>query len=193
MRKFQITIKARAKHGFIYNYICDHGLTLLEAAKKIGISSATLIKMIHFKWVPTDDKKNQKTAEKLCKFFGRELDELFPPEIIDVARILQNEQILNKDIELLCLDEIPRNLLSYEENFDEFELREVVNKALNTLTERQQKVIRMRFGFDGKKYTLDEVGAELGVQKERARQIEGRALKILQHPTRSKMLREFFD
>ncbi len=73
-------------------------------------------------------------------------------------------------------------------------LREEMAKAMSVLTEREQKVLRMRFGFDdGKPRTLEEVGREFQVTRERIRQIEGKALRKLRHPSRSKKLRDYLD
>jgi RNA polymerase primary sigma factor len=73
-------------------------------------------------------------------------------------------------------------------------LKEEINKVLEGLTEREEKVLRLRFGLeDGKTRTLEEVGKEFNVTRERIRQIEGKALRKLRHPSRSKHLREFVD
>ncbi len=73
-------------------------------------------------------------------------------------------------------------------------LKEEINKVLEGLTEREEKVLRLRFGLhDGRTRTLEEVGKEFNVTRERIRQIEGKALRKLRHPTRSKHLREFID
>ena len=65
---------------------------------------------------------------------------------------------------------------------------------MSVLTEREQKVLRMRFGFDdGNPRTLEEVGREFQVTRERIRQIEGKALRKLRHPSRSKKLRDYLD
>ena len=72
--------------------------------------------------------------------------------------------------------------------------REGVNEVLDTLNEREAKVIRMRFGIvDGRTHTLEEVGKELGVTRERIRQIEAKAIQRLSHPSRANKLRVFLE
>ncbi len=73
-------------------------------------------------------------------------------------------------------------------------LREQLEEVLTTLTPREEQVLRMRFGLvDGKPHTLEEVGKEFDVTRERIRQIESKALRKLRHPSRSKKLRDFLN
>ena len=73
-------------------------------------------------------------------------------------------------------------------------LREQLEEVLSTLTSREEQVLRMRFGLtDGKPHTLEEVGKEFDVTRERIRQIESKALRKLRHPSRSKKLRDFLN
>ncbi len=73
-------------------------------------------------------------------------------------------------------------------------LKEQLLEVLGTLTEREQKVLRLRFGLDdGKARTLEEVGKEFDVTRERIRQIEAKALRKLRHPSRSKKLRDYLE
>ena len=73
-------------------------------------------------------------------------------------------------------------------------LKEQLDEVLNTLTEREGKVLRLRFGLeDGRQRTLEEVGKEFNVTRERIRQIEAKALRKLRHPSRSKKLKDFLD
>jgi len=73
-------------------------------------------------------------------------------------------------------------------------LKEQIGKVLSTLTPREEKVLRLRFGLeDGRPRTLEEVGKEFNVTRERIRQIEAKALRKLRHPGRSKKLRDFLD
>jgi len=73
-------------------------------------------------------------------------------------------------------------------------LKEQLVEVLNTLTEREQKVLKLRFGLeDGRARTLEEVGKEFDVTRERIRQIEAKALRKLRHPTRSKKLKDYLE
>ena len=87
-----------------------------------------------------------------------------------------------------------------EQTADPFEetsaalLHEEIMKVLDTLTPREKSVLEQRFGFvDGRPKTLEEVGAEFHVTRERIRQIEAKALRKLRHPSRAKMIREFLN
>ena len=73
-------------------------------------------------------------------------------------------------------------------------LREQLMEVLDTLTEREQKVLKLRFGLeDGRTRTLEEVGKQFDVTRERIRQIEAKALRKLRHPSRSKKLKDFLE
>ena len=73
-------------------------------------------------------------------------------------------------------------------------LKEQLEEVLGTLTEREQKVLTLRFGLeDGRARTLEEVGKEFNVTRERIRQIEAKALRKLRHPSRSRKLRDYLD
>ena len=73
-------------------------------------------------------------------------------------------------------------------------LREATTKILSSLTAREERVLRMRFGIGmNSDHTLEEVGQQFSVTRERIRQIEAKALRKLKHPSRSKKLRSFLD
>ena len=73
-------------------------------------------------------------------------------------------------------------------------LRDQLNEVLDTLTEREQKVLRLRFGMDdGRARTLEEVGKEFNVTRERIRQIGAKALRKLRHPSRSRKLKDYLE
>ena len=73
-------------------------------------------------------------------------------------------------------------------------LKEQVGDVLDSISQREKRVLELRFGLeDGRSRTLEEVGREFGVTRERIRQIEAKALRKLRHPTRSKKLRDFLE
>ena len=73
-------------------------------------------------------------------------------------------------------------------------LKEQLMDVLSTLTPREEKVLKLRFGIeDGRTRTLEEVGKEFNVTRERVRQIEAKALRKLRHPSRAKLLRDYLD
>ena len=73
-------------------------------------------------------------------------------------------------------------------------LKEQLDEVLQTLTDREKKVLRLRFGLDDQRArTLEEVGKEFDVTRERIRQIEAKALRKLRHPSRSRKLKDYLD
>ncbi len=84
--------------------------------------------------------------------------------------------------------------LSLSDSVAHNDLKEKIREILKTLTPREEKVLKMRFGIDvASEHTLEEVGKDFSVTRERIRQIEVKALKKLRHPSRSKKLSSFFD
>jgi RNA polymerase primary sigma factor len=87
-----------------------------------------------------------------------------------------------------------RAALSPAEAVINVNLKERTEHVLRTLSPREEKIIKMRFGLeDGSEHTLEEVGLEFAVTRERIRQIEAKALRKLRHPSRSRKLRSFLD
>jgi RNA polymerase primary sigma factor len=87
-----------------------------------------------------------------------------------------------------------RNIVSPAEAVINLDLREQTESVLKTLTPREEKVIKMRFGVgDGSEHTLEEVGQNFAVTRERIRQIEAKALRKLRHPSRSRRLKAFLE
>jgi RNA polymerase primary sigma factor len=73
-------------------------------------------------------------------------------------------------------------------------LREKVEEVLGTLSPREARILRLRYGLiNGRAYTLEEVGRKFGLTRERIRQIQGRALRRLRHPRRSRVLRDYLS
>lgn len=105
------------------------------------------------------------------------------------------DQNLNDEDEATVGDLVPDedSEISIEPIFNQ-EMRNTISKVLSTLDDREARVITLRYGLGSSKaYTLEEIGKELGVTKERIRQIEDKALRKLRHPMRAGMLRECLE
>lgn len=101
--------------------------------------------------------------------------------------------LIREDSETELQDMLPdEDTPSVEDEIISIELREVCDRVLKTLTPKEEKVLRLRFGLDGeRRHTLEEVGNIFQVTRERIRQIEGKALRKLRHPSRAKQLKDF--
>lgn len=99
--------------------------------------------------------------------------------------------------ELVGNEEEPADAFFFDDMLEEIsqrELKQTLASILSTLTEKEQKVISMRYGLDdGEEKTLEEVGSEFNVTRERIRQIEAKVLRKLRHPSRSRRLKGFLD
>lgn len=119
------------------------------------------------------------SLEELLDQYTDEIEESYPKDIA-LGAILSN---LSSE-----------TVLSDEDAYYSAEshmLRDILEDILCTLTPREERVIKLRYGFDGHERTLEEVGAIFNVTRERIRQIEGKALRKLRHPSRSKRIKDF--
>ena len=156
--------------------------------------------------VETMNRVNR-TSRKLLQEYGREAtpEEVAEAMHLPVERILEISKISQEPVSLET--PIGEEEDSHLGDFIQDEhipvpaeeaahtlLREQLEEVMNTLSEREQKVLALRFGLtDGKPHTLEEVGREFQVTRERIRQIEAKALRKLRHPTRSRKLRDFLE
>ena len=140
-----------------------------------------------------DEYAETPTNAELAKILGKE-----EKDIEDLVKMAWNTVSLNsivgdeEDTELgdfIADEEAVTPYKSAETTL----LRDSIYNLLDTLGEREAAVIKMRFGLEGNSMTLEEVGKELGVTKERIRQIEDKALKKLRNPIRSATLRDYLD
>lgn len=134
---------------------------------------------------PTDDE----LADALGIDRERMMKLLWRVQATDVA---EGDSLIGEDVTLLSI--IPDQSASQFEVFSQRQLEERFEDLLATLTPREERILRMRFGVGvDREHTLQSVGDEYGVTRERIRQIEEKALRKLKHPTRSKQLRDFLD
>jgi RNA polymerase primary sigma factor len=136
--------------------------------------------------------------EPTSEEIGRDLD-MPPDRVREILKISQDPVSLSTPIG----EEEDSNLADFIEDKNALApveaatyrlLRNQVEDVLDSLTLRERRVLQLRFGLeDGRSRTLEEVGREFGVTRERIRQIEAKALRKLRHPTRSRKLRDFLD
>ncbi len=134
------------------------------------------------------------TAEEIAKELGMSVEKV--REILRVAQEpVSLETPIGEEEDSHLGDFIPdEDALAPADAASQLLLKEALSSVLKTLTPREAKVITLRFGLDdGHPKTLEEVGAEFNVTRERIRQIEAKALRKLRHPQRSKKLKDFLD
>jgi RNA polymerase primary sigma factor len=129
---------------------------------------------------------------------GRAMD-MYPEKIEEIYKLSQIPISLDSpvgDLEDVQLGDFieDRNALAPVEVAARQMLKEQIGEVLGTLTPREERIIQLRFGLeDGRSRTLEEVGSEFKVTRERIRQIEAKALRKLRHPSRSRKLRDYLD
>ncbi|SDM30644.1 RNA polymerase sigma factor RpoD [Halarsenatibacter silvermanii] len=142
------------------------------------------------------EKDREPTAEEIAEEMDMEVD-----KVREIRKISQDQQPISLDAPIG--EEEDSYLGDFIENDDALTpddaasfslLREKLDEVLDTLTDREKRILELRFGIeDGRSRTLEEVGKEFGVTRERIRQIEAKALRKLRHPTRSKEIKDYLD
>ncbi|MGM0437221.1 MAG: RNA polymerase sigma factor RpoD [Bacillota bacterium] len=154
----------------------------------------TINKLIRVSRQLLQDQGREPTDEEIADEMG-----ITPKKVREIKKISQEPVSLETPIG----EEEDSHLVDFIEDEDApapasaatfILLREQLDSVLDTLTDREKRILELRFGIeDGRSRTLEEVGKEFDVTRERIRQIEAKALRKLRHPTRSKKLRDFLD
>lgn len=188
---FSIGVVSRLKHGAFLEALNQRGWNQTQGADFFGISPTAFGKLINMQWVPK--RISAGFERKLFEFTGKLANELWPEEVF-------TEQFLGASKKRVLIRDVPVRVLQAtlsaqqlppaqpDEELEQVERNAAIEKALALLTPREQRVLRGRF-FEDK--TLEQVARDLGLQRERARQIEGKALRKLRDPSRSRLLKPF--
>lgn len=204
-----IRIELKFKNAVLYNYLREqfprteklwHGeIDLHKAAITIGISYTNLVNLLNLKRSPYSfnvraknadrDWKLNYTGERICNYINVSANELFPPAMYQIAfpaklaMELPTERFLPMSAASKLLTASPDDVVS------QADLNNAIGKLLYTLTPREEMAVKMRYGLnDGVECSLEKIGIELGVQRQRAQQIIDKAMKKLRHPSRLKTL-----
>ena len=153
----------------------------------------TINKMIRIQRQLIQDLGREPTVEEIAEKMG-----ITPEKVQNIQRIAKEPISLEahvgeeEDSSLGDFISDPNALTPHEYMLQEM-VKQTLDEVLETLTDREEKVLRLRYGlFDGKNHTLEEVGREFGVTRERIRQIEAKALRKLRSPSRQNKLKEFY-
>jgi RNA polymerase sigma factor (sigma-70 family) len=176
----------------------ERGLTGEDMAQAIKVSRGRLRDIENLRANPTEDE-----IAKIACTLEKAIDYLFPEHLLSAVKsgVFSRRKVELADREVLFLTEWQhRRLISdggidaVENEVDREALAEKMRSAINTLKPRQQRVLKLRFGIeDGRNRTLEEVGAEFHVTREAIRHIETKALRLLRHPSRRRMLKDYLD
>jgi RNA polymerase primary sigma factor len=142
----------------------------------------------------TQEYGRNPTAEEIGEQLGLSAKRV--REIIKISQLpISLELPMGEDAESYIADFIPdNNAIQPLDGASKQLLKDEIQEVLSTLTPREQRVLRLRFGLeDGRSRTLEEVGLEFKVTRERVRQIEAKALRKLRHPSRSRRLRGYLE
>lgn len=153
----------------------------------------TINKMIRIQRQLIQDLGREPSLDEIAQKMG-----ITPEKVQNIQRIAKEPISLEahvgeeEDSSLGDFISDPNALTPHEFMLQEM-VKQTLDEVLETLTDREEKVLRLRYGlFDGKNHTLEEVGREFGVTRERIRQIEAKALRKLRSPSRQNKLREFY-
>ena len=182
------------------NYLCKirehYGLSMEAAAKKCKISYGCWCALENLKRYPYNKRGFEwsESAVKISKAFNMPPEILFPQALEEITNNKAEREmsaasfLLDSSVETLLLEQNPETKVTQDS------LRRQVQGVLSTLSPREQKVIAMRFGLDGDgPKTFDEIGEVFNIGRERVRQIEAKAFRMLRHPSRIKQLKVFLD
>jgi len=193
MKEFELTLQIR--NNRLKERRNQLGLNRRKIAEAIGIGEGDYGDYEALKKSPLHKKtgKWKVTALRIADYYRVTVEEIFPAAVREIKKAniaarfnKADAQVLLSSHQLYLLEANPSR------DYDHKDLKIAVEKLLRTLTPKEKEVIERRFGLSGyEEQTLEEVGDVLGVQRERPRQIEAKALRKCKHPSRSKLIRSF--
>lgn len=185
----KLRFEIKAKNNRLHELIFSRHKTLREFCELEGVQYNTVCAYVNLSQSPYGlgiHRQGQMShhALRLCEILSQDPIELFPPELYGKGQ--KHKWVIKKNINMLTMEEASRPMI---EHCPEVEVASPINYVLDTLSEKEKTVIKLRFGFDGGvPKSLEETGRVVRVTRERVRQIEAKAIRKLRHPSRSKFI-----
>ncbi len=187
----EIRVEVKIKNNMIYEAIYPIFGSISKFCKATGLNNSKVGALINLRASPMWNGYT-KTARKLAEICGYSCEELYPMEMY--RNLIKEKIVKTISLNSALIYEENRRIASGEIN-ESIDIRGMcikseVRKVINTLSPKQYYTIRRRFGIgDNIERTLEEVAEDMSLSRERVRQIEAKAIRILRHPSRSKSLR----
>lgn len=193
---FKAALVGRVRNGYLQQAASQLG-GIRQLAEHLGLRYAHMVALVNMSQYPSvrtrQSSKWRAVGDKLLLLTGVGLDDVFPVELNDLAdRPLKFAVV--REVPTISLQDVGRVLLppSQEAELLKGELNEGIDRALKSLTPRQEEVLNCRFGLGGEdEHTLAETGQRLGITAGRVRMIEAAALRKLRHPSIARPLASF--
>lgn len=189
MKDYKVTITVR--NNYLLTAMEENGIkNAAELARLSNVAPYQVGEYLNLKVTPYSERtgKLRTSAKRIADCLKRLPEDLFPPQHLNQP-LAKNKAEFELDMEqvgTLVEATTPQALLEHREGI------EAVHKCMNSLSEKEVRVLRGRYGFDGDEETLDQIGAELNLSRERIRHIEMKALNKLRHSSNRRVLREVF-
>ena len=191
-----VRVQVRFRNDLLQRLVDDHPLPLYKLAEEIGVPYGWIISIKSMKRTPYGHNREEYSdiAKRAAAYFNVTPEVLFPPEIYRISWPSKLEKSFPAE-RIACLiqsDDQRRRALPPHEEMEEREKLEILDKMLKTLTPREEKILRMRFGLDEDcgPSSIYEVGEEFEVTGSRILQIQAKALRKMRDLSRSRKLRE---
>jgi RNA polymerase sigma factor (sigma-70 family) len=181
------------KNNLLLSMMKAQGIdTLAELSRRSGISKSEIGQYLRLAKSAYRPKNGEirSGVKRLCEFFHCLPDQIFPEEHLHTPLTTNSSSVEISMEELKSIHGIMAP--GPDAALIDAEANDALYTALSTLTDKQQKVLQMRFGLDGKEHTLVEIGENLGLSATRIMEIEQKALRILRRPINSKVLETAF-
>jgi len=192
-RRSEVRVEARLKNNVLWHAIYDKWPSVAAFSEETGISMTAIHNYVGLRKSPVlKDGQWSRTAERIADALGTLVEDLFPLRLYEMET---TRAVVEIPLSALppSSEELRSLLPAPEDVVAAGELRSTVAEILGTLTEREAAVLRSRFGIGEEPRTLRDIGEDLGVQQERIRQIEAKALRKLRHSSRSKKIIDCID